>query len=139
MRFLTILIIILIMLFTFNQNPLAGENPVSFGGVEAKIGMKKSDVLPTLEKVYDKYIGSISFADDKVKREVSMATGLEPKQVVDLEELLLSQVVQQEALIRLLVQKGIFTKEEFLEMVRVVNKEVKPITIRLPVPPEGMW
>jgi hypothetical protein len=31
------------------------------------------------------------------------------------------QVVQQEALTGLLVEKGIFTKEEFLEMVRVVN------------------
>ena len=33
------------------------------------------------------------------------------------EELLMSQVVQQEALTRLLVEKGIFTEEEFLEMV----------------------
>jgi hypothetical protein len=31
-----------------------------------------------------------------------------------------SQVVQQEALTRLLVEKGIFTTEELLEMVRVV-------------------
>jgi hypothetical protein len=37
----------------------------------------------------------------------------------------MSQVVQQEALTRLLVEKGIFTREEFLEMVRVVNKEMK--------------
>src|SRR4030042_877427 len=99
MRFLIIFIIILVMIFVFNQN---------------------------------------SFADDKVKKEVSMATDLQPKQGVDLEELLMSQVVHQEALIRLLVKKGIFSKEEFLEMVRVVNKEVKPISIRLPVPPEGM-
>jgi len=41
------------------------------------------------------------------------------------EELLMSQVVQQEALTRLLVEKGIFTKEEFLEMVRVVDKEMR--------------
>ena len=37
----------------------------------------------------------------------------------------MSQVVQQETLTRLLVEKGIFTKEEFLEMVRVVNQEMK--------------
>jgi len=43
--------------------------------------------------------------------------------VVSIEELLLSQVVQQEALARLLIEKGIFTKEEFLEMVRVVDGE----------------
>jgi uncharacterized protein YqgQ len=47
------------------------------------------------------------------------------KQIVSLEELLMTQVVQQEALTRLLVEKGIFTKEEFLEMVRVVDKETK--------------
>jgi hypothetical protein len=35
------------------------------------------------------------------------------------------QVVQQEALTRLLVEKGIFTREEFLKMVRVVDKEMK--------------
>ena len=49
------------------------------------------------------------------------ATPLDPKQVVSFEELLMSQVVQQEALTRLLVEKGVFTKEEFLEMVRVVD------------------
>jgi len=37
-------------------------------------------------------------------------------------ELLLSQVVSQEAIIRLLVKKGIFTKEEFLEVVEVVDR-----------------
>jgi len=36
----------------------------------------------------------------------------------------MSQVVQQEALARLLVEKGIFTKEEFLEMVKVVDREM---------------
>jgi len=54
-----------------------------------------------------------------------MAVSLDPKQVVSFEELLMFQVVQQEALTRLLVEKGIFTKEEFLEMVRVVDQEMK--------------
>jgi len=53
-----------------------------------------------------------------------MAIPLDPKQIVSFEELLMSQVVQQEALTRLLVEKGIFTKEEFMEMVKVVNKEM---------------
>lgn len=47
-----------------------------------------------------------------------MAIALDPKQIVSSEELLMSQVVSQEAIIRLLVEKGIFTKEEFFEMVR---------------------
>jgi len=54
-----------------------------------------------------------------------MATTLDPEQIVSFEELLMSQVVQQEALTRLLVEKGIFTKEEFLEMVKVVDSEMK--------------
>jgi len=33
-------------------------------------------------------------------------------------------LVSQDAVIRLLVEKGIFTKEEFLEMVKVVNLEI---------------
>ena len=54
-----------------------------------------------------------------------MAIPLDFKQVVSFEELLMSQEVSQEALIRLLVDKGIFTKEEFLEMVKVVDQETK--------------
>jgi hypothetical protein len=54
-----------------------------------------------------------------------MAIGLDPKQIVLNDELLLSQVISQEAIIRLLVAKGLFTKEEFLKMVEVVNLEIK--------------
>jgi hypothetical protein len=54
-----------------------------------------------------------------------MATPLAPKQIVSFEELLMSQVVQQDALTRLLIEKGIFTKEELLEMVRIANRETK--------------
>lgn len=54
-----------------------------------------------------------------------MAIPLDSKQVVSFEELLMSQVIQQEALTRLLVEKGIFTKEKLLEIVRVVNKGMK--------------
>ncbi|MGA2317630.1 MAG: hypothetical protein ABSG71_14780 [Thermodesulfobacteriota bacterium] len=54
-----------------------------------------------------------------------MAIPLDPKQVVSFEELLMSQVVQQEALTRLLIEKGIFTREEFLEMVKMVDRGMK--------------
>jgi hypothetical protein len=37
----------------------------------------------------------------------------------------MSQVVQQEALTRLLVRKGIFIKGEFLETVKVFSQKVK--------------
>jgi hypothetical protein len=39
-----------------------------------------------------------------------MATALDPKQVVSFEELLMSQVFQQETLTRLLVEKGILKR-----------------------------
>jgi hypothetical protein len=53
-----------------------------------------------------------------------MAREIVPKQIVSSEELLMSQVVSQEAVIRLLVEKGIFSKEEFLEKVSVVNPAI---------------
>jgi hypothetical protein len=56
-----------------------------------------------------------------------MAFGLDPKQIVLNDELLLSQVVSQEAVLRLLVERGIFSKEEFWEMVEVVSLEIKKI------------
>ncbi len=54
-----------------------------------------------------------------------MAIGMDSKQIVSYEELLMSHVVSQEALIRLLVEKRIFTKREFLEKVREVDHERK--------------
>ncbi|MGD0917786.1 MAG: hypothetical protein ABSB22_15140 [Thermodesulfobacteriota bacterium] len=36
----------------------------------------------------------------------------------------MSQVVSQEALTSSLVEKGIFSREEFLEMVKVVDREM---------------
>lgn len=36
----------------------------------------------------------------------------------------MSQVLQQEALTKLLVEKGIFTKEESLEIAKIVSSEI---------------
>jgi len=36
----------------------------------------------------------------------------------------LKNSVQQEALTKLLIEKGVFTKKEFLEMMRVVDREM---------------
>jgi hypothetical protein len=54
-----------------------------------------------------------------------MAISFDPKQVISFEKLLMSQVIQQETLTRLLVEKRIFTSEEFLELVRVVDQKTK--------------
>jgi uncharacterized protein YqgQ len=60
-----------------------------------------------------------------------MVTLFAPKQVISSEDLLMSQVVQQEALTRLLIEKGIFTKKEFLKMVKVVDREMKREKMRV--------
>ena len=56
-----------------------------------------------------------------------MAIALDSKQIVLNDELLLSQVISQEAIIRLPIEKGIFSKQEFLKMVEVVNLEMRKI------------
>jgi len=45
--------------------------------------------------------------------EVPMAIPLDPEQVVSFEELLMSRVIQKEALTRLLAEKEVFSKEDF--------------------------
>lgn len=50
-----------------------------------------------------------------------MAEKLDPKQTVDFKELLVSEMVQSEALINVLERKGILTKKELLEEIDRVN------------------
>ena len=58
-----------------------------------------------------------------------MAEKLDPKQTVSFKELLMSEVIQMEAMINLLDEKGIISKQELLkEMKRVQAKMVKPKT-----------
>jgi predicted nucleic acid-binding protein len=54
-----------------------------------------------------------------------MAEKLNQKQTVDFKELLMSEVIQSEALINLLDKKGIITKQELL-------KEMKRVQATLP-------
>jgi len=53
-----------------------------------------------------------------------MAIGVDAKPVVSFEEFLMSQANPQKAVIRSLVEKGIFSKEEFLKMAKPVNLEI---------------
>ena len=50
-----------------------------------------------------------------------MGKELDNKQTVDLKELLMSEVIQSEALINLLDRKGIISKEELLEEIKRVH------------------
>jgi hypothetical protein len=50
-----------------------------------------------------------------------MAEKLDQKQTVDLKELLMSEVIQSEALINLLDKKGLISKQELLEEMKKVQ------------------
>jgi len=50
-----------------------------------------------------------------------MAKLLDPKELVAFKELLMSEVIQSDALINLLDRKGIITKKELLEEIRRVQ------------------
>ena len=80
--------------------------------------MKKDSITTTL---------SVSICmKDKQKRggEIHGYTD-RSKNIVFFEDPLMSQVVQQEALTRLLVEKEILTKEEFLNTIKRVNEEMR--------------
>jgi hypothetical protein len=47
----------------------------------------------------------------------------EDKETVTLEDLVYAEMIQSEVIVRLLVAKGIMTKEEFMEEVKAVNSE----------------
>ncbi len=54
-----------------------------------------------------------------------MAEKLDPRQVVTFEELLMTVLYEQEALRRVLVQKGLLTNDEVLEEVKAVQRELE--------------
>jgi hypothetical protein len=53
-----------------------------------------------------------------------MAKKLDPKQTVDLREVVISEIIQSEALVNLLERKGIITKEALLEEIKRVQASV---------------
>ena len=53
-----------------------------------------------------------------------MAEKLDPKQTVDIKELLMTEIIQSEALINILDRKGIISKQELLEEMKMVQAEM---------------
>ena len=53
-----------------------------------------------------------------------MAELLDPKEIVSFKELLMSEVIQSEALINLLDRKGIITKRDLLEEMKKVQESM---------------
>jgi hypothetical protein len=52
----------------------------------------------------------------------NMAEKLDPKEIVSFEEVLMSNVYTQEALVNLLEKKGIITRAELLEEIKTLRK-----------------
>ena len=53
-----------------------------------------------------------------------MAKKLDPKQTVSPREVVISEIIQSEALVNLLERKGVISKEEFLEEIEKVQASV---------------
>jgi len=54
-----------------------------------------------------------------------MAEKLDPDELVSFKELLISNSVQIDAVTQLMIEKGLFTKEEFFDMLKRVQMEYK--------------
>ena len=54
-----------------------------------------------------------------------MAEKLDPSEMVNFKELLIANSIQVDAIAKLLIKKGIFTKEEFFDMLKRVQMEYK--------------
>jgi hypothetical protein len=63
----------------------------------------------------------------KPRREGNMAQKLDPEQMVDLKELVLSEVIQMEALVMLLESKGILTRQELLERMENIASQMRKV------------
>ena len=59
-----------------------------------------------------------------------MAEKLDPKEVVSFEELLVSNVIEQEALVNLLERKGVITEAELLEEIKALRNRQNRIKVR---------
>lgn len=57
-----------------------------------------------------------------------MAEKLDPKQLVEFKELLMSEIIQSEALINILERKGIVSKAELLEEMKRVQATMPKIS-----------
>ena len=54
-----------------------------------------------------------------------MAEKLDPSELVNFKELLMTNSMQVDAIAQLLIKKGVFTREEFFDMMKQVQMEYK--------------
>ena len=60
-----------------------------------------------------------------------MAEKLDLKDIVSLEEVMLAQAIEQEALVNLLVEKGLIDKEELLEEIERLRDNITDVPNRI--------
>jgi hypothetical protein len=63
---------------------------------------------------------------------MAMAEKFDPKEMVSFEELLMNNVIEQEALINLLEKKGIITKAELLEEIKRLRGKRRRFRMKWP-------
>jgi hypothetical protein len=63
-------------------------------------------------------------------REIGMAEKLAPKEAVSFEELLRSNVIEQEALVNLLERRGVITTAELLEEIKRLTDKQNKVKVR---------
>ena len=54
-----------------------------------------------------------------------MTEKLDPSELVSFKELLMANSIQVDAIAQLLIEKGVFTKEEFFDMLKQVQMDYK--------------
>jgi hypothetical protein len=60
-----------------------------------------------------------------IHRSYVMAERLDPSELVNFKELLMANSMQVDAIAQLLIEKGVFTKEEFFDMLKQVQMEYR--------------
>jgi len=60
-----------------------------------------------------------------LKKVFSMTEKLDPSEMVSFKELLMANSMQVDAIAQLLIKKGVFTKQEFFDMLKQVQAEYK--------------
>jgi hypothetical protein len=70
-------------------------------------------------------VGSSGASKKSLIRGRKVAEKLSPKEIVTFEELLVSSMFEQDALVNLLERKGLITKAELLEEIKALKKKQK--------------
>lgn len=91
----------------------------------AILGEERRNVFLTRPISFNLLWPALTIATTHSYRGVKMAEGMNPEEVVTVEELLRSCLYEQEALRRLLVRKGLLTDQEILDELQAVRRDLE--------------